>query len=139
MRTSARTWLAAALVVAGAACGGDSSARSAPGADEVPESDPLVQTTQVTPGDTNVVYVDVRSAEEFAARHVAGALNIPESEMARRYPELDSLRDRKIVLYDDNGRLAGVALMILGNQGFDNVVNGGSIDGLKDQGVPVSQ
>jgi rhodanese-related sulfurtransferase len=37
---------------------------------------------------TNAIIVDVRSADEFAAGHVAGAINVPIDELAARMGEL---------------------------------------------------
>ena len=42
-----------------------------------------------------VVVVDVRSAEEFAAGHVAGALHVPGAELAAR---VEALRDAELVV-----------------------------------------
>lgn len=50
---------------------------------------------RLTRGD--VVLIDVRPAEEFAAGHIEGAQSIPIDEFARRLAELPS--DREIVAY----------------------------------------
>lgn len=44
-----------------------------------------------------VVVLDVRPAEEYAAGHIAGALSIPHDELERRLSELP--KSRKIVAY----------------------------------------
>ena len=48
-------------------------------------------------GRGDVVLVDVRPAEEFAAGHIEGALSIPFDELERRLAELPA--DREIVAY----------------------------------------
>ncbi|HEY0303904.1 MAG TPA: rhodanese-like domain-containing protein [Longimicrobiales bacterium] len=76
------------------------------------------------------VYVDVRSAEEFAAGHVIGALNIPHDQMDVRYTELEKYRNQPIILYCRSGRRSDSALVVLKSKGFTNVENGGGIDGI---------
>lgn len=48
-------------------------------------------------GDPGVVLVDVRPASEYAAGHVAGAVNIPVAELAQRMTELP--HDARVVAY----------------------------------------
>jgi rhodanese-related sulfurtransferase len=47
--------------------------------------------------DADVVIVDVRSKEEFAAGHIPGAVSIPWEEIDNRYRELP--RDKEIITY----------------------------------------
>ncbi|MDX1673682.1 MAG: rhodanese-like domain-containing protein [Longimicrobiales bacterium] len=89
--------------------------------------------------DSDVVYVDVRTQEEFEAGHVEGAIHIPHTEMAERYGELESYEDREIVLYCRSGRRSGIAQSILEEHGFDNVVNGGGLRDLQARGVPTTR
>lgn len=86
--------------------------------------------------ESNVVYVDVRTPEEYAAGHVEGAILIPHTEMAQRYTELEQYRDREIVVYCRSGRRSGIAKGILEDEGFDNVTNGGGFSELQAEGVP---
>lgn len=131
-------WLIAGLALAaGAACGDTSDRAGNTEADRV--EDPLIETTSVSPADSNIVYVDVRTAEEFARGHVKGAIHIPHSEMADRYEELDQYHEKEIVVYCRTGRRSGIARMILENQGFDNVRNGGGLGDLEAQGVPTTR
>jgi hypothetical protein len=46
---------------------------------------------------TPPVLVDVRTHEEYAARHITGAVSIPLPEVGRRVSEIP--RDRIVVLY----------------------------------------
>jgi phage shock protein E len=84
-----------------------------------------------------VVYVDVRTREEWAAGHVEGAIHIPHTELAARWRELDSYRDDDIVLYCRTGRRSGIAEQILTQAGFERLHNGGGLTDLRRQGVPV--
>jgi phage shock protein E len=64
--------------------------------------------------------LDVRTAGEFAAGHLPGALIIPLGELERR---LDSLgaKDRPIVVYCHSGQRSGLAKRLLLANGFTAV------------------
>jgi len=85
-----------------------------------------------------VVYVDVRTPEEFAAGHVEGAINIPHTEMRERHGELEAFADQQLVLYCRSGRRSGIAQEILEEEGFTNLVNAGGLADLKARGVPTT-
>jgi len=40
-------------------------------------------------GGDNIVFLDVREPEEFAAGHIPGAINIPQRHLAERFDEID--------------------------------------------------
>ena len=88
---------------------------------------------------SDVVYVDVRSDEEWAAGHVEGAIHIPHTEMAERYGELEQYQDKELVVYCRSGRRAGIAQSVLEEAGFDNVTNAGGLDDLEAEGVPITR
>jgi phage shock protein E len=120
--------LALGLAVAG--CGGDEPEwRAAAGQDS---GAGMAATTE-----RRVVYVDVRTPEEWAAGHVDGAIHIPHTELASRWQELEAHRDDDIVLYCRTGRRSGIAEQILTQAGFDRLQNGGGLSDLQRQGVPV--
>jgi phage shock protein E len=87
----------------------------------------------------SVVYVDVRTPEEYASGHVEGAINIPHTEMDARYGELAEYADEEIVVYCRSGRRSGIARGILESQGFANVMNGGGLSDLAREGVPTTR
>lgn len=70
--------------------------------------------------------VDVRTPEEFAERHLPGAINIPVQELARRMGELEP-RDRPLVLYCRSGSRSARAAKLLGDAGFGAVHDLGAI------------
>ncbi len=71
------------------------------------------------------VIVDVREPFEFESGHVKGALNIPPTSLMAGAPELaDVAKDAEIVLYCRTGSRSNVAMQILKQQGFTNLVNG---------------
>ena len=64
--------------------------------------------------------IDVRSAEEFAAGHVAGATNVPVAEIAARASEI-GVADSKVVVYCATGVRSARAAQILRSRGWTDV------------------
>jgi phage shock protein E len=79
------------------------------------------------PMTTSPTYVDVRTPEEFAARHVPNALNVPLDSLERRLSELGP-KDRPLVLYCRSGARSSVAAVILARAGFEHVTDAGSFE-----------
>ena len=71
--------------------------------------------------------IDVRSAAEFAAGHLEGALNIPHNELAKRALELGSDRGQEMVVYCRSGGRAHAARETLLGLGFVNVYSAGGL------------
>ena len=65
--------------------------------------------------------LDVRTPAEYAAGHVRGATNIPFNEVGRRARELDSLRERPLIVYCGHGPRAWMAGVVLRRHGFRHV------------------
>ena len=66
----------------------------------VPDNAPRIELEdfkQAYDQQADMVILDVRPADQFAAGHVAGAINIPELEVPNRLAELP--RDKQIILY----------------------------------------
>ena len=68
------------------------------------------------------VLLDVRSAAEYAAGHIAGAVNIPFWAVPWRSEELHAAGDDVIVVYCGHGPRAQFARWVLLRQGFTRVV-----------------
>lgn len=64
--------------------------------------------------------VDVPTPGEFAAGHVAGAINIPVQDLESRINELQP-KDRPIVIYCRSGHRSGNAARMLKGAGFTAV------------------
>ena len=73
-------------------------------------------------------WIDVRTAGEFGAGHVAGAANIPYEEITERIGEVTTDKDAPIYLYCRSGRRSGIALDALQEAGYRNAVNIGGLD-----------
>jgi rhodanese-related sulfurtransferase len=74
-----------------------------------------------------VKVVDVRTAAEFAAGHVPGAVNIPFDEMERRHAEVGPA-STPVVIYCRTGRRSGAARQVLRAKGFTQVFDFQSYD-----------
>src|SRR6266849_6340226 len=70
--------------------------------------------------DGRAVLVDVREPEEYVHGHVAGAINIPQADLASRLEELP--RDRRLILICQLGMRSLRAAQFLKQAGFDDVV-----------------
>lgn len=66
--------------------------------------------------------VDVRSPDEFAAGHLAGARNVPVSELSTRLDELGA-KERSIIVYCRSGARSARAAGMLKRAGYSQVVN----------------
>jgi rhodanese-related sulfurtransferase/DNA-binding transcriptional ArsR family regulator len=86
----------------------------------------------------DVVVVDVRPPEEYAAGHVAGALSIPLPELERRLAELP--RGRRVVAYCRGPYcvLSAEAVRLLRRRGRDAVRLRDGYPEWRDAGLPVA-
>ncbi len=90
--------------------------------------------------DPALVVLDVRTAAEFAAGHVPGAINVPHDEIERRLDELAGLRDKDVVVYCKGGRRAELALEVLGRHGYPRLLHlDGDMQGWEAAGRPVEK
>ena len=74
--------------------------------------------------------IDVRTAEEFAAGHIAGAINIPFEQIVAGVEKIGLKNDASVVLYCRSGRRSGIADEALTQAGFTHSVNAGGYDAL---------
>ena len=79
----------------------------------------------------NIVWIDVRSQREYRRVHIEGAINIPHVDIGHKiFVEVpDTFKE--VHIYDGSqGTFAGIALEILMEIGFQEVVNEGDYDAL---------
>ncbi len=82
----------------------------------------------------NVVWIDVRSVVEYRRGHIEGAINIPHGDIGHRiFVEVpDTFTE--VHLYDGSeGTFAGIALEMLMEIGFQEVVNEGGYKALLEK------
>lgn len=74
--------------------------------------------------DEGAFLVDVRTAGEFSSGHVKGSVNIPLDTIPR---QLTKFKNKKnIIVFCRSGMRSSQAKNILQQNGFTNVVNGGT-------------
>ena len=82
--------------------------------------------------------VDVRDPKEFAAGHIARAVNMPHAALGTRIKEIDKHKDKPVVLACKMGQHAGAAGTVLRKAGFTNVARlKGGIAEWRNQNMPV--
>jgi phage shock protein E len=119
--------LVSVLVLAGVALGACSSA----GGEEAAGAEPAASVEGRT-------IIDVRTPEEFAEGHLAGAANIDfqSPSFADEIAELP--RDGSYFLYCRSGNRSAQAEQVMRDLGFDDIVDGGGFEALRASGVPTA-
>ena len=92
---------------------------------------------QITPAEAkgimdteqNYIILDVRTEEEFAQGHIAGAILIPDYEITERAEGILSDKDQQILVYCRSGRRSKNAASQLVELGYSNVKEFGGIIG----------
>lgn len=73
--------------------------------------------------DADLVVLDVRTPEEFAAGHVPGAVNIPHDQLPNRIAEITNAKNKDVVVYCRSGKRAAMAQDTLAAHGFKRVLH----------------
>jgi rhodanese-related sulfurtransferase len=80
--------------------------------------------------------LDVRTPEEYAEGHIAGAVNVPYDQLATRLAEVP--KDKDVVLYCRSGRRAGIAADVLAANGYTRLSHlEGDMIAWSEKGRPV--
>lgn len=74
------------------------------------------------------IWIDVRSAEEYASNNIEGDVRITHVEIVKGVASLIPDKNTEIYLYCRSGRRANVALSALNKVGYTHVTNVGSIE-----------
>lgn len=72
--------------------------------------------------------VDVRTPEEFAARSVEGAVNIPLDQVEERVNEFEG--KASVIVFCRTGNRSGQAIEILEKKGIENITNGINVENM---------
>jgi rhodanese-related sulfurtransferase len=85
--------------------------------------------------------LDVRTPEEYAEGHIPGAINIPHDKLSARLVEINSHKDKDIVLYCRSGRRVGIATDTLQAAGFSKLLHlDGDMNGWLSKGnLPIKK
>lgn len=129
--------LAGIIMIGSTACTGSNSGESQQPADNQTEAaavqtmtgQELVDLMGDAEKAANTIVVDVRKADEFAAGHIDGAVNIALEDIEAKLGELEAYKDKNVVLYCNTGNRSGKAGDLLVEKGFMNVYNA---DGVKE-------
>lgn len=76
----------------------------------------------------DAVWIDVRTAEEFAGGHLEGAHNIPHEKITTGVAGLGLDQEAPIYLYCRSGNRSGIATDSLVKEGYTRVINAGSLE-----------
>jgi rhodanese-related sulfurtransferase len=80
--------------------------------------------------------LDVRTPQEYAEGHIAGAVNVPYDQLATRLAEVP--KDKDVVLYCRSGRRAGIAADVLAANGYTRLSHlEGDMSAWMEKGRPV--
>jgi phage shock protein E len=74
------------------------------------------------------VIIDVRTPAEFAADHIAGAINIDHEVIARDIAQAGVGKNDRVILYCRSGRRSGIAMNTLKTMGYSKAENVGGIE-----------
>lgn len=81
-----------------------------------------------------ILLIDVRTPAEFEQGHLKGALLIEYQNIGQEIEKYAVDKNMPIALYCRSGRRSGVAASILVSQGYQNVLNLGGYEMLKQMG-----
>jgi rhodanese-related sulfurtransferase len=94
----------------------------------------------LTTDTSNWLVIDVRSSEEYFQGHVPGAINIAHSSIKEHFTQLESFRDKTIVLYCKSGYRAGKAAKVLSGMGFGDLRHlKGDMQAWSNAGLPIEK
>lgn len=86
----------------------------------------------------NAVVLDVRTPAEFAAGHIADAINVPADKIVDRSNELERFKGRPVIVTCQSGNRSSSGCNALRKLGFDQVFNlAGGLGAWQQAGMPV--
>ena len=91
---------------------------------------PSAEAAPVAALDEPTPIIDVRTAEEFAAGHFPGAINIPHEDIIQGIQEYNVGKGQTVLLYCRSGNRSGQAEGRLQSAGFSGAKNVGGLDAL---------
>lgn len=100
----------------------------------------LVSAEEVSKDKSSRLILDVRNADEFAAGHLPGAINIPHDRVTGDDPRLKDWKDKPVLVYCRSGRRSGLVADKLEQAGFSKIQKlEGDLPGWEAKGYPVER
>lgn len=127
--TTKLRFLAAALIATGCATTASKPA-PAPATSQAPAPSPDTQQIAARAHEAvsqGALLLDVRTPEEFAEKHLPGAINIPLDQLESRLVDVGPM-DKPVVVYCRTGRRSGQAAELLQKVGYTDVIQLGAMD-----------
>jgi len=94
----------------------------------------LVPVSQAAEVNDSVVWIDVRSQREYRRGHIEGAINIPHGDIGHRiFVEVPNTFTEVHIYDGSQGTFAGIALEMLMEIGFQEVINEGGYEALLEK------
>lgn len=109
------------------AAGAEASASAAAGSAKVKKLTAAEAHDRMTSGDP-VVILDVRTAEEYAAAHIEGAILLPNEQIGDTAPAALPVKDAELLIYCRSGNRSAQAAKKLTGLGYTNVNDFGGIN-----------
>ncbi len=94
---------------------------------------PVVMNVATAKG--RILWIDVRTPQEFAQGHLSNAISIPYHQIAKKIATVAPNKRQEIHLYCHSGRRAQIALETLKKLGYINVQNRGGLAQLMAMGM----
>ena len=91
---------------------------------------PSAEASPVAAVNEPTLIIDVRTAEEFAAGHFPGAINIPHEDIIQGIKESNVGKNQTVLLYCRSGNRSGQAEARLQSVGFSGAKNVGGLNAL---------
>lgn len=88
--------------------------------------------------DPSITLLDVRTPQEYAPEHIAGATLIPVQVLNENLSKLSSVKNNKIIVYCHSGSRSVAASRILMQNGFTPLNVKGGISAWKSEGLSVT-
>lgn len=100
---------------------------------------PTVDVRQAAALQSNgALLIDVRETDEYAEAHAPGSVLIPLGQLQQRLPEIQSYRNKPVVLICRSGNRSAKALKQLQQAGFSTASNiDGGMIAWKKAGLPI--
>jgi len=89
---------------------------------------------------SNGLVLDVRDKGEFRTGHIVDALNIPHTDITKRMAEIESHRDKPVIVVCKLGQNAGAVARTLKQAGFMQVYKlGGGLTEWQSEQLPLTK